>query len=164
MCGFRSEVINNIVSFYFLSLFYWFNEIILADLFRSLRVIHVLPSFYWLVQFFFTQTSSESIRSTMIKHNLSAWSINLLSTCCPPVTEGHNWHTDYLSGVLLLCEQHVLNNFVHQAFKLSCQKNPESLKICMCFSNQNSHQCIYFTEKSGVVFHVSCFQVFTLSS
>ena len=31
-----------------------------------------------------------------------AWNTNMVSACCLPVTEGHNWHIDYLS-VILFC-------------------------------------------------------------
>ena len=36
----------------------------------------------------------------ILEHNLTAWSTNVLSTYCQPVTKGHNWHIDYLSVVL----------------------------------------------------------------
>ena len=54
------------------------------------------------------------------RQDLTAWSTNLLSTCCPTVTKRHNWHIDYLS-VILLSWQDVLTRFVLKAVKFpSC--------------------------------------------
>ena len=47
---------------------------------------------------------------------LKKYTVRLLSSCCPPVTKGHNWHIDYLSVILFsMGKWNVLTRFVLQA-------------------------------------------------
>ena len=48
------------------------------------------------------KTGQEKYAKNYSKYIRTAWNTKVLSTCCQPVTKGHNWHIDYLS-VILFC-------------------------------------------------------------
>ena len=53
----------------------------------------------------------------------TAWSTNMLNSCCLPVTKGHNWHIDYLSVTLFCSKWHVLNMFMLQAVGMALYRS-----------------------------------------
>ena len=53
----------------------------------------------------------DMLRYVKINDNSSAWSTNLVSSCCLPVTKGHHWHIHCLSVMCLSCKSY-LNKLV----------------------------------------------------